>query len=169
MALQQPTLGNIEALRVSGMPSFSLGAFEPAAGKPTAFDRSVVVRASTLHAPGDGSFAHYLRQTLEAQLQGAGKLEASAPTMISAELTRSEVSSSVPTAHGALAARFQVSRGGLAIYDREIAVQTDWDSSIIAAIAVPDATDHYTALYPKLVSALLTDQGFQSAVRANSQ
>lgn len=164
MAEQQPTLANIQLARGAEMPMFSLGDFGLAPGKPAGMDRSITIRASTLSAPG-GSFAQYLRQTLETELRGAGKLDAAAPTTISGQLTRSEIATNPPTARGTLAARFIATRNGQVIYDRELTVSEDWGSSFIGAVAIPLAMDRYTALYPELVTALLSDPEFRTAVR----
>lgn len=164
MAEQQPTLGNIQLLRGAEMPMLSVGDFALAPGVPAAVDRSIAIRANTLSAPA-GSFSRYLAQTLTTELRGAGKLDATAPTVISGQLTRSEITTSPPTARGTVGARFIVTRGGRTIYDSELTASEDWDSSFIGAIAIPAAMDRYTALYPALVTRLLSDPDFRSAVQ----
>lgn len=164
MAEQQPSLTNIQLLRTGDLPSFALGAFELGPGLPARMDRSISIRADSVTAPGDGSFAHYLRQTLETELRGAGKLDPAANTIISGQLTQSHVSTGTP-ARGTLGAHFRVERNGQMLYDRELAVSDQWESNFIGAIAIPMAMDRYTALYQRLVTELLSDDAFRAAVR----
>jgi hypothetical protein len=167
MAAQQPTLRNIQALRAPEIPALSLGAFELAPGLPARMDRSISIRADSVKAPGDGSFSHYLRQTFETELRAAGKLDESAPTVVSAQLTRSEIGTALSGSRGELGARFVVTRNGQTLYDRELVVNGEWASSFLGAIAIPEAMDRYTALYQDLVAALLNDPEFHNAVRQN--
>lgn len=163
MGPQQATLANIQALRTAATPPMALGDFRPAASLPRGADRAIGVRADTLKAPG-GSFAAYLRQTLEAELKGAGVFDAASPVVISGVLTRSEVSTGTPS-RGALAAQFVVTRAGARIYEKELTADAEWPSSFIGAIAIPEAMDRYTALYPALVSKLINDPDFVRAVK----
>jgi hypothetical protein len=166
MADQQPSLTNIQLLRTGEMPSFALGDFALAPGLPTRMDRSISIRADSVTAPGDGSFSHYLRQTLETELRAAGKLDPASATIISAQLTQSHVSTGTP-ANGTLGARFHVERHGQTLFDREVVVGDQWESNFIGAVAIPMAMDRYTALYQRLVTQLLSDDEFRAAVRAS--
>lgn len=166
MAPQSPTLTNIQLLRAADVPTLSLGEFVLAPGLPARMDRSISIRADSVTAPGDGSFAHYLRQTLETELRGAGKLDSSAPTTIAAQLTQSRVTTALPRAEAILGARFMVTRNGTLIYEKELTVTDAWESNFIGAIAIPQAADRYTALYADLATALLSDTEFRAAVSA---
>jgi len=166
MAEQHPTLANIQLLRTAEMPSFALGDFHLAPGLPARIDHSVSVRADSLTAPGDGSFAHYLRSTLETELRGAGKLDPASSIAINGELTQSAIGSDPSAGHGLLGARFRVVRGDHVLYEKELIATDTWPSDWIGAVAIPLAEDRYTALYPKLVTNLLSDPEFRAAVRA---
>ena len=165
LAEHQPTLANIQLLRNSEIPPLALGEFSPAPSLSERADRALAVRAEIIRAPGDGSFSSYLRQTLEAELRGAGKLDAASGTVISGQLTQSHVNTGGNESEGLLGARFIVSRGGQIVYDREHVVTSQWPSNFIGAIAIPDAMDHYNALYPAIVSDLLRNEEFRRAVR----
>ena len=54
---------------------------------------------------------------------------------------------------------------GKAVYDKELAVDDRWESSFVAAIAVPAAFNHHSALVQKLAGKLLDDPAFRAAVR----
>lgn len=161
----QPTLANVQALRAADIPAIQLGEFRLAPGLRSAIDRMVDVRGSVLRAP-NGSFALYLRQTLEQELVAAGKLDAASGVVISAHLMQSEVSTNVNRTGATVGARFVVTRDGATVYDRALLATDDWEFQFIGAIAIPEAMDRYTALYPALVTQLLQDPAFRAAVAA---
>lgn len=165
MAGIQPTLANLQAVRaVDGRP-LAVGEFALAEGLPKGMDRTLSVRADSLKAPGDGSFSHFLRDTLQTQLRAAGKLDQASDTSVSGFLTQSKVQTGLPTSSGTLGARFIVRRGERTLFDRELTVADEWPSSFIGAIAIPTAEDHYTALYAALVKRLFEDEAFKAAIR----
>lgn len=166
MAPQPPSFDSIQQLNGPDTPSMALGVFRLAPGLPAGLDKSITIRMSSLQAPGGGTFSGYLRQTLEAQLTGAGKLNPGADVVISADLTRSEVKTDPPTGSAAVAAHFSVTRSGQTVFDRELAASDQWPSSFFGAQAIPEGMNHYSALYPKLVATLLGDAAFRQAVKA---
>jgi hypothetical protein len=162
----QPTMANLQILRTKNVPALAVGEFRLAKELPPSMDRSIAIRAMTIKAPGTGSFAGYLKQTLETELWGAGKLNPTAVSTIEGELTQSRITTGLPEGRAVLAARFRVRRAGQTIYDRELTVSTSWATNFIGAIAIPEAMDRYTSLYPALVGELLGDAAFQTAVQA---
>lgn len=162
----QPTLTNLQLLRSPDIPSLALGEFRLAPGLPERMDRSLAIRAEIIRAPGDGSFSSYLRQTLEAELTGAGKLDVASGTSISAHLTQSRVETRGDDGSAVLGARFIVSRGGQVIYNQEHVITDTWATTFLGGVAIPEAMDHYNALYPAIVSDLLRSDAFKRAVRA---
>lgn len=165
MAPQAASFDSIQQINMPDMPAMGLGAFGLAPGLPAGLDKSITIRASTLKAPG-GTFSGYLRQTLETQLTSAGKLNPSSDVSITAELTKSEVKTSLPNGTATIAAHFHVAKAGTPVFDRELSASDEWPSSFIGAIAIPQGMDRYTALYPKLVTTLLSDAEFRKAVKA---
>jgi hypothetical protein len=161
----QASIENLQAVRAAGIAPVALGDFVLAPGKPKSMDRTLTIRAGIVSAPGDGSFASYLRQTLSAELAAGGKLDAGSTIVISGELTRSDVDAGVSRGHAFLGARFIVTREGKVAYDKPLEVEADWDGDFLGAVAIPAAMNHYNALYPKLVGALLSDTEFKNAAR----
>jgi hypothetical protein len=162
---QQATFDNVRLLQSSDIPPIAVGTFELAPGLPAQMDKSVAIRLDSMKAPGGGTFSGYLRQTFETELAAAGKLDPQAAVSISGQLTRSEIKTN-PAGGGTLAARLKAVRGGQVVFEKELSVSDAWEFQFIAAIAVPKAMDHYTALYPKLVTALFNDPEFRRAVKA---
>src|SRR5690606_487165 len=105
----------------------------------------------TLRPPGGDSFSKYLGDCLATELRAAGKFDAASGLVVSGLLTESRVSSGVPTGEAALAATFIVTRDGARVYEKTLSVRSTWESSVIGAVAIPDAINQYTALYGRLV------------------
>ena len=162
---QQATFENVRLLQAPDIPQIAVGTFELAPGLPAQMDKTVAIRLDSMKAPGGGSFSSYLRQTFETELTAAGKLNPQAAVSVSGQLTRSEIKTN-PAGEGLLAAKLKALRGGQVVYEKELTVSDAWEFQFIAAIAVPEAMNHYTALYPKLVAALFNDPGFRAAVKA---
>lgn len=136
-----------------------------ASGAARAHEQRIVIRGSTV-SPGNGrSFSQYLREALIADLAAGGYYDPAATTRIEAELTENRASENLSDGTASLAATFTVLRDGRPIYVKSHRAQIEWNSNFIAAIAVPSAFRHYSALHSQLVQELLGDPAFQEAVR----
>ena len=159
----QASLSGIEAVRSADLPPLAVGNFVPGGEVSPSDDRSTTVRAiNTIDAPG-GSFAGLLKQTLETDLKGAGRLDSNAPMVLSGVLTRRTVDSTVGTGTASLAADFTLTRDGKTVFDKTLRVDDSWDSSFLGAVAIPDAINHFTGLFEKLSLTLLADPDFKAA------
>lgn len=167
-ALPPPTASfdGIRAVQASGLPPMNVGAFTPGPGQPAAMDRSITVRAGAQPAP-PGGFAKYLGDTIAAELKSAGKLDPNATLVVSGVVTDTHVDSAMPTAHAKLAARFMLVRNGKPVFEKTLAVEETWEGAFIGAVAIPDAFNHYTGLFPKLAAKLYADPEFQAAAKAH--
>lgn len=163
MGVPQASLDSIRLLRSAGIAPVGVGDFAPAPEMDKSLDAAAGVRATTLVAPG-GSFAGYLKETLAAELQGAGLLAAGTDRTIAGWLTDRQLDAAIGRGQGRLAARFFVRRAGVVVYDRELAVAATWDSSFVGAVAIPAAINEFTALFRKLVLKLVNDPEFRTAV-----
>lgn len=161
----QPTIANAQAVRAVPLTSARVGSFALAPGLPPGMDRSIGIRASTLKPPNGGSFSAYLAECLAAELRAAGKYDVASDIEIRGLLTESRVSSGVGVGEASLGATFTVSRRGLVLYEKALRVDSVWQSNFIGAIAIPEAMNQYTALYAKLIGALMADEAFRTAVR----
>lgn len=141
------------------------GTFALAADKPAAMDKSVGgLRGSSLGAEG-GSFSGYLRDELVNELKAAGLYDPNATTSIDGYLTNSQLDAAISKGTGLVSARFVVKKNGTPVFDKELTADDSWDSSFIGAIAIPEAVNHYSALYKKLVRSLFDDPDFRAVVR----
>lgn len=160
----QATLSNIEAIRAGGVGPMQVGGFIAGPGSPTAMDRKITVRAGA-QAPPDGSYAKLLGETLAAELKGAGKLDPNSTLIVSGVVTKTHVDSAMPDATAELEAHFTLKRNGATVFDKTLDVQSTWKSNFMGAVAIPDAFNHYNALFPEIVTKLLTDADFRAAAQ----
>ena len=123
------------------------------------------MRGSNSLSPAQGSFALQLRDQLAAELKAAGLDAPNAKVMISATVTDNQLEAGLSKGMGRLAARFQVQREGQMAFDKELVASSQWETSFVAAVAVPDAFNRYGALYQNLVGQLLDDPQFRVAVK----
>lgn len=158
------SVDNIQAAKATGMKPVNVGVFKLETGKDPKLDASIAIRASTAVSPFDGSFASYLRETLATELKAAGLFDPASSVTIEGFLVDSQLDTAITQGSGSLAARFVVLRAGKPSYDKLLKVNATWDSSFVGAVAIPAARNEYSALYRKLVSALLADPAFRTAV-----
>jgi hypothetical protein len=164
LSAPQPNLESIQAIGAAGLAPLAVGAFSAAPGRPTEMDHTIHARADFDHAP-DGSFAKYLGDTLAAQLHAAGRLDPASPCVVSGVITDAGLVTQQAMSEGRLAARFTVTRGGRVVFEKTFSVSDRWNSDYLAAVAVPDAFNHYAGFFPKLVGELLADRDFQAVAR----
>lgn len=157
----QPTMANVNAAKQLPQ-SLKVGSFKLASGLSPSVDQAISVRGSnTLNAPNGQGFSAYLREVLVTELRAANKLEEASPISITGELTKSELDAGMATGTATLGARFVVTRTDGVCLDKELTATAQWESSFMAAVAVPAAFNQYTALYPELAGKLLKDADFQ--------
>lgn len=156
-------LENTAKLRTANMAQANVGSFTVDSAKAGS-DTSMSIRGgNSIEAPS-GSFAKHLGETLKAELQAAGLFDAGSTNVVTGTLTSSVLNSGMGTADGKLGARFVVTRAGAVKYDRELTVDSTWESSFVGAVAVPMAANNYEGLYRKLITKLLDDGQFRSAL-----
>jgi len=163
LGAHQVTLEAVQALRADGVPTMRVGTFALAPGRNASMDKGVIIRSVNLTSPDGGSFAVYLAKALETDLRAAGKFDENSPLVVQGLLTDSNVNAGISAGDAVLGARFSLLRSGNAIFEKEITVRSNWDSSFIGAYAIPEAMHQYSALYDKLVLQFLTDADFRRA------
>lgn len=164
LAPPQPTMQSLEVLREPGVAPMAVGDFQLAAGQPAALDKSLDVRGNAVQSPYGESFSAYLKEVLITELRAAGKLDPASSVVVSARLDENVLEASgISVNRGAVAATFEVRKGGAVVYERQFKEQAEWPSSFIGAIAIPTAVSQYAALFKKLVGQLVTDPAFGRA------
>lgn len=164
MGAPQASIDNTTKLRGAGLAPANLGSFTLAPGQSPSVDQGVGLRGSKVHSPYNDSFAQYLKETLRVELDAAGLLNASSPTVISGTLTESDADAAIGTGTAKLGARFVVTRGQTVAYDRTLRADASWESSFVGAVAIPLAAGQYQGLYRKLAGQLFEDPEFRKAL-----
>lgn len=157
--------GAVESLRGAALAPAAAGSFTLAPGRPAEMDRTLGGLRGSSVSPASGSFAQQLKEQLVTDLRAAGLYDEASNAVIEGQLTDSRVDAAIGTGTGRLAARFVVKRGGATVYDKEIAVEEQWESSFVGAVALPAAINHYTAFYPGLTRKLADDPDFRKALK----
>lgn len=163
MAPPKPTIENTIKLRGKELATVAVDTFSPAPGKAD-FDKGFSIRGNGLSSPANGSFAHYLDETLKVEFQALGLYDPESKTVISGTLTDGDVDASVGAGKASLAARIVVKRAGEVRYDQEVSVSSAWDSPFVGAVAVPMAAGQYEGLFRKLAGKLFDDSSFRKAL-----
>lgn len=133
---------NVQKLKDFDPQPIKVGKFESTPGKGNA--NPISLRGSSLVSPYQSSYADYLAEALRQDLELAGKLAADAKIEISGALQKNDIDiAGLGSGNGDLAARFVVTRAGEIRYDQVKSVHDVWDSSFVAAIAMPRAQARY--------------------------
>lgn len=162
----QPAMDTLVALRASGITPLAVGEFKLASGLSPELDKQQSSRGNPIYPPAGSTFSGYLRDSLISDLKAAGKFDAGSGLSVQGQLTQNKLSTGVSTAEVVLAARFQVTRSGGLVFDKEIVQDDKWDSSFIGAVAIPQAMNHYAQAYNVLLSKLYADTDFRAACGA---
>jgi hypothetical protein len=140
-----------------------LGTFALAPGKDADIDKKISFRADS-SVPQLGTFSAQLKHELMVELAAAGLYDEKSNIVISGLLTESSVDTGMATGQARLAAHFSVDRNGKRVFDKDEAVDSTWESSILGAIAIPAARTNYGALYKALATKLFSDPAFREAL-----
>lgn len=158
------SIGNLEKLRAANIVPAKAGSFTLAPGKNPAMDRGVSgLRGSSVQS-ASGSFVQQLRSELVVELKSAGLYDESSDVVIEGQLTDSKVDAAIGTGTAKLAAHFTINRAAKLVYDKELSVESSWDSSFVGAVAIPEAINQYSALYKSLIGKLFDDSDFRAAL-----
>lgn len=157
------SLDNVQKLKDGGIAPTKVGAFHSDPGKGN--DTNISMRGSSLASPYNGSYPDYLAEALKQELSLAGKLAPDAQIEVTGALQKNDINVPMGTASGDITARFIVTRGGAVRYDQVKSVHDEWESSFVAAIAIPRAQQQYPILVQKLLAALYADPAFIQALR----
>ena len=157
------SLDNVQKLKDSGIAPTKVGTFHSDSGKGNA--TNISMRGSSLASPYNNSYPDYLAEALKQELSLAGKLAPDAQIEVAGALQKNDIDVPLGTASGDMSARFIVTRGGTVRYDQVKSIHDEWESSFVAAIAIPRAQQQYPIMVQKLLAALYADPAFIQALK----
>ena len=163
----QSSVRNSSVLMAGGYAPMQVGAFNASAGVE---NHTLNVRGanSLSGSKRDGTFSTYLQEALQSELATAGLLDPASGIVITGTLLQNQLTAGVSTGTSVLSARFVVTRDGKTVYDRVLTANHNWESSFMAAVAVPAAFDNHVATVQQLVGKLLEDPDFKRAAAIGS-
>lgn len=117
-------------------------------------------------SPYGGTFADYLKVSLEEHLKSANLFDKDSSLTISAVLLKNEVHvNSFVTGEADISANFIVRQGEKIIYEKIHTIHHEWESSFAGAVAIPNATANYPIAIQKLINSLMSDNDFIKSVK----
>jgi len=158
----QPDFNLVNDMKDSEMQEMSVGKISSQNSEVN----KVSIRGSSMVSTFNNSYAEYLEVALREQLQQAGLYNASSTISIVGELLTNQINAmsfSIGTAD--ISAKFKVLNSGNVIFDKVVTIRHQWDSSFVGAIAIPNAQNNYPIAVQKLISKLMSDRDFISAVQ----
>lgn len=157
------SIDQVMALRATPTAAVAVEPFV-ASGSAARKDEGFGVRDIVIKPPKGQRWSGWLRDALAAQFDAVGKLNPGSPVRIHGELLANEGGENFDDGKARLSARFMVVRNGATQYDKVTTVQSDWNSSVIGAIAYVEAERNYSGLYAKLLDSLIADPAFRAAI-----
>lgn len=126
----------------------------------------IKIRGSKLISPYGGTFAEYLKASLEEHLKSAQLYDKDSDISLSAILLKNEVNANgFIVGKADISANFTLRQDGKIIYEKIHTIHHEWDSSLAAAVAVPNALANYPIAIRKLIDSLMSDKEFIRAVK----
>lgn len=129
--------------------------------------RSVSVRGHSLTSPYNADLVNYIETAFTQELEKAGVLDANSSKSITADVEQNEISANgASIGSGVLAATFTVRNPEAVLFQKRIAIEHQWQSSFLGAIAIPNAAESYPKMVEKLLHALFSDADFVAALKS---
>jgi hypothetical protein len=122
--------------------------------EPTTVENKV--RAYLITAPGGGSWGSYLHDGIRNELATSGNYNTNATSAINVTLLAVQLDDG----HAHVSARFVVKRGTQVRYDKMLHADGRWRTSMLAAVAVPAASQGASVLFQDLLSQFFNDPDF---------
>ena len=132
---------------------------------PEASVNRITLRGAPFRPPS-GTFADYLTSAIRSDLADLGILDPRSDRKIHAQLLRNELDvSGIVTGEGRIAILLTITKAGARVFEREYQADTSFESSFMAAIAVPKGQSEYPRLVRALLARVYTDPAFLAALR----
>ncbi|KPZ12556.1 hypothetical protein ALO41_100752 [Pseudomonas amygdali pv. ulmi] len=124
---------------------------------------SLHVRGNPVTSPS-GSITQHIQDALTGELDRAGLIDPQSPRQLNVLVTQNELTAGMGTGTGTIAARFTLIDGEKVEYDATKQFSSQWNSSFLGAIAIPNAANAYNPLVRDLLKALYSDPLFTQAL-----
>ena len=157
-----PSAANAAAASRLNTP-IAVGKFEFATGRQSDLN-SVRARANTFSSPVNNSYTDYIANAARVDLESGGRLESTSPRVLSGVLEKNELhADGILTNESSIAVHFRLADAERIRYDKVVAIDDQWESSFLGAIAIPRAIQNYVVSVQKLIGKLFADPDFVAA------
>ncbi|HEX5805108.1 MAG TPA: hypothetical protein VFY31_02080 [Macromonas sp.] len=158
-----PDYPTLDQMKRENIEKISVGQFQPQ--DPNSPINKISLRGASLK-PAEGNYAKYLEQAIRSDLADMRLLDPESPTRIEATLTQNYIDvSGISTGYGALEVELSVLKSGTAVFTKKYMVQTSFESSFAAAVAVPKGQNEYPNLVKTLLKNIYSDPDFLRSVK----
>ena len=154
----------VEKIRTANLAPSTVGKFSLAPNLNPDMDKTVGGLRGSSVSGANGSYSLQLKEVIIAELKAAGLYDEKSQIQIEAQLTDSQVDAAIGTGTARLAAKFTVDKVGKRVFEKELSVESQWPSSFVGAIAIPEAINQYSSLYKALAAKLFDDKDFRAAL-----
>lgn len=159
-----PNIDNVDALKRAKTESVKSVKVSVQPNLPGA--TTIGIRADNMHSSVGSNFGDYVADALKRELELAKLYDPQSDTEVSGELLKNDIDASgFSVGTGTISARFVVRRGSQVRYNSVKTVTHTWESSFIGATAIPKARESYTEMVQMLITTLVKDPDFVTALR----
>lgn len=109
-------------------------------------------------SPYGGSFQRYLEISLEEELKQASIYDNQSDMKIEVKLLKNLLDTGMSIGTADLSANFMILSRDKKVFNRTYDVHHEWDSSFVAAIAIPNTVNNYPIAMQKLIDSFLLDK-----------
>ena len=162
-----PDYPTLDQMKSENIEKISVGQFQPQ--DPNAAINKISLRGAALK-PAEGNYAKYLEQAIRSDLAEMRLHDPESPIRIEATLTQNYIDvSGISTGYGALAVELSVLKSGQAVFTKKYMVQTSFESSLAAAVAVPKGQNEYPNLVKTLLKNIYSDPDFLRSIKKTQE
>lgn len=158
-----PDYAVVDDLKGLDIGQTSVGNFTPR--DPGAAVNKIWLRAMRMESPS-GTFVQYLEDAIRYDLKEVGVYDPSSTTVINASVLRNEIDlSGLSQGYGRMEVEINVAKQGQVIFSKNYRANTQFESSLIGAVAIPKGQNAYPLLVRELLKKVYMDPEFIAAVR----
>lgn len=158
-----PDYAVVDGLKGLDIGNTAVGEFSPR--EPDAAVNKVWLRAMRMESP-NGTFVQYLEDAIRHDLKEIGVYSPASTTVINATVLRNEIDlSGFSQGHGIMEVDVSVTKQNVVILDKTYRANTQFKSSFVGAVAIPNGQNAYPALVRELLKKMYMDPEFIAAVR----
>ena len=121
--------------------------------------------SNVMTSPYGGSFQEYLEISLKEELLQASLYSENSNIIITPKLLKNTLDTGMSVGMAELSANFIIEIENKEVFSKTYTIQQEWESSFVAATAVPRTLDNYPIAIQKLIDTFLLDMDVQKILK----